>query len=118
MAVQEALDADEHPDMLDFSDAADGLQRTTSNVSSSSDMQHSRHGGTLAPPPPPTPPHFPYPPHLFYPANPHSASSHALLLIGMTYWCWWTSAQLVQPWKSGTVLSVCNRLNTLAGCEK
>ena len=57
MAVQEALDADEHPDMLDFSDAADGLQRTTSNVSSSSDMQHSRHGGTLAPPPPP--PHHP-----------------------------------------------------------
>lgn len=30
--VQEALDADEHPDMMDFSDHADGLQRADSDV--------------------------------------------------------------------------------------
>ena len=30
--LQEALDADEHPDMMDFSDHADGLQRTDSDV--------------------------------------------------------------------------------------
>ena len=45
--VQEALDADEQPDMLDFSDAADGLARTASNVSFTSEMQHSRQPGTL-----------------------------------------------------------------------
>ncbi len=30
--LQEALDADEHPDMMDFSDHADGLQRADSDV--------------------------------------------------------------------------------------
>lgn len=30
--MREALDADEHPDMMDFSDHADGLQRTDSDV--------------------------------------------------------------------------------------
>ena len=43
--MQEALDAEEHPDMLDFSDAADGLQRTTSSVSTSSDMHNSKGSG-------------------------------------------------------------------------
>ena len=33
LLLQEALDADEHPDMMDFSDHADGLQRTNSDVS-------------------------------------------------------------------------------------
>ncbi len=32
LVLQEALDADDHPDMLDFSDHADGLQRTDSDV--------------------------------------------------------------------------------------
>lgn len=54
--VQEAMDADEHPDMLDFSDAADGLARTTSNVSFNSEMHHSRQPGISPPPPPPRPP--------------------------------------------------------------
>ncbi|KAL3153441.1 hypothetical protein ABBQ38_011776 [Trebouxia sp. C0009 RCD-2024] len=43
--MREAMDADEHPDMLDFSDAADGLARTTSNVSFNSEMHHSRQPG-------------------------------------------------------------------------
>ncbi len=40
--LQEALDADEHPDMMDFSDHADGLQRTDSDVAH-------RHTGTGMP---------------------------------------------------------------------
>ena len=84
VVMQEAMDADEHPDMLDFSDAADGLQRTTSNVSSTSDTHHSRHGGMLVhPAPPPPPPSF----SLTLPTS-HSASSHAELLTEAMHWFW------------------------------
>ena len=53
--LQEALVSDENPDMLDFSDAADGLARTTSNVSSTSDLLQRGQPGS-PPPPPPLPP--------------------------------------------------------------
>lgn len=43
--MREAMDADDQQDMLDFSDAADGLARTTSNVSFTSELHHSRQPG-------------------------------------------------------------------------
>ena len=44
------MDSEDQPDMLDFSDTADGLARTTSNVSSSSDLHQRGHPGTSPPP--------------------------------------------------------------------
>ena len=38
--LQEALETDEHPDMLDFSDTADGLQRTNSDMTPRQNGEH------------------------------------------------------------------------------